>query len=206
MIDTALLQQAVCSPLPKKALESFVWRGERYSYREAGAAGENPPCLFYTPSRDGKFYLSVEASLPKLLYGHNLTVLTDAEITQALQKISDFATRQFRWVFNALTASSLISGLVLSSLFICPRAAVLDLFFGSGSTAVACLLSDRLFVGIEFIPEYVAVCLQRLETLGCEVRKMEPREDFWFPDSVGASGIDSIDDEGEDQKEVEDID
>ncbi len=86
-----------------------------------------------------------------------------------------------------------------------PGAVVLDPFFGSGSTAIACLLSGRLFVGIEFVPEYVAVCLKRLAALGCTIRKMEPEDDFWFPDSVGASGIDSIDDEG-DEQEVDNID
>lgn len=86
-----------------------------------------------------------------------------------------------------------------------PGAVVLDPFFGSGSTAIACLLSGRLFVGIEFVPEYVAVCLQRLAALDCTIRKMAPEDDFWFPDSVGTSGIDSIDDEGEEQ-EVDNID
>lgn len=104
MNDTTVLRQSSRSPLPEKALKNFVWRGERYSYR-GDAAGQNPPCLFYTPSRDGKFYLSVEASLPKLLYGHNLIVLTDAEIARALQKLSRVATEQFQTDFNALTAS-----------------------------------------------------------------------------------------------------
>lgn len=103
MIDSVLLRHSLKRPLPKRILEKFKWRGETYSYRDA--AGDNPPCLFYRPTPYGTNYLAVEASLPKILYGHNLIVLSQPEITQALDLLSSFATEHFGVDFNASTAT-----------------------------------------------------------------------------------------------------
>ncbi len=103
MIDSVLLRHSSKTPVSKRILEKFRWRGETYSFRDA--AGENPPCLFYRPTPYGTNYLAVEASLPKILYGHNLIVLSQPEIAQALDLLSSFATEHFGMDFNASTAT-----------------------------------------------------------------------------------------------------
>jgi hypothetical protein len=102
MIDTVLLRAASRTPLSRHILQKFRWRNERYYFRDASSA--NSPCYFYYPSADGKFYLSIEASLPKLLYGHNITVLTQTEVFQSLNIISTLATKTFKTNFDAFTA------------------------------------------------------------------------------------------------------
>ncbi len=102
MIDTVLLRRASRLPLPKTALQKFKWRNDRYYFRNAPSA--NSPCCFYYPSPDGKYYLSIEASLPKILYGHNITVLTQTEVRQALLRLSDLATAGFEFNFDATGA------------------------------------------------------------------------------------------------------
>ena len=43
-----------------------------------------------------------------------------------------------------------------------PGAVVLDPFMGSGSTAVACVRTDRQYIGFELSPEYHAIAQQRV--------------------------------------------
>lgn len=62
-----------------------------------------------------------------------------------------------------------------------PGDLVIDPFAGSGSTGIACELSGRRFFGVEIVPEYVAVQLERFERLGCTIHKMAPGEEFSFP-------------------------
>lgn len=54
-----------------------------------------------------------------------------------------------------------------------PKALVLDIFAGSGSTAVAAEQTGRLGYGIEIDPGYVAVILQRLTDMGLEPRRLD---------------------------------
>jgi hypothetical protein len=71
-----------------------------------------------------------------------------------------------------------------------PGDLVIDPFSGSGSTGVGCELSGRRFFGVEIVPEYVAVELDRFERLGCTIHKMAPGEEFSFPEvSVPNSGV-----------------
>ncbi len=49
-------------------------------------------------------------------------------------------------------------------LFTQPDDLVLDPFIGSGTTAMACVQSDRKYVGIEMDPSYIEVAQQRLKT------------------------------------------
>jgi DNA modification methylase len=41
---------------------------------------------------------------------------------------------------------------------------VLDPFLGSGTTAVACVKSNRRYIGMELLPKYYEMALMRLET------------------------------------------
>ena len=42
---------------------------------------------------------------------------------------------------------------------------VLDLFMGSGTTAIACINTNRKFIGFEKDPHYHALSVKRLEEL-----------------------------------------
>ena len=39
---------------------------------------------------------------------------------------------------------------------------ILDPFLGSGTTAISCKKSNRDFIGIELVPEYIALAQQRI--------------------------------------------
>ncbi len=43
------------------------------------------------------------------------------------------------------------------------NALILDPFLGSGTTAVACLKTDRNFIGMEILPEYCAIAQKRID-------------------------------------------
>jgi len=103
MLDTIVLCVAVATPPSRKNLQKFRWRNERYYFRDTASA--NSPCLFCYPSPDGKYYLSIEASLPKILFGHNIAMLTEAEIFQSLLMLSNFAAANFGVDFDALRAN-----------------------------------------------------------------------------------------------------
>lgn len=103
MIDSVLLRQEIESRPRQTVLNKFVRRGEQhYSFKDA--ASENSPHLFFRSAPDGRRYLSVEVSLPKLLFGHNLRLLTEAELRAALNKLSRFASERFDVEFDARAA------------------------------------------------------------------------------------------------------
>ncbi len=62
-----------------------------------------------------------------------------------------------------------------------PGDLVIDPFAGSGSTGIACEISGRAFFGVEIVPEYIAIVLDRFEKIGCAIHKMAPGEEFLFP-------------------------
>jgi site-specific DNA-methyltransferase (adenine-specific) len=43
-----------------------------------------------------------------------------------------------------------------------PEEVVLDCFIGSGTTAIAALMEQRQFIGIEIVPEYAQLAQQRV--------------------------------------------
>ena len=49
------------------------------------------------------------------------------------------------------------------TLFSDPNETILDPFMGSGTTGVACIRTDRKFIGIEIDPTYFAVAVKRIE-------------------------------------------
>jgi len=53
------------------------------------------------------------------------------------------------------------------------KSIVLDPFLGSGTTLVACQKLGRRGRGVEIVPQYVAVCCQRLQDMGLEVKRVE---------------------------------
>ena len=47
---------------------------------------------------------------------------------------------------------------------------VLDLFMGSGSTGVACIKTNRRFIGIEKDPKYFEIAKNRIESEASQLR------------------------------------
>jgi len=58
---------------------------------------------------------------------------------------------------------------------------VLDPFLGSGTTLVACQRLGRRGRGVEIHPPYVAVCCQRLQDMGLEVKRVEDGHSITSP-------------------------
>lgn len=102
MIDTGIFRHKYRKLPPIRNLQKFVWRGTRYSYHDG--ASVYSPHLFCYPLDNKCVYLSAEASLPKLLYNHNVAVLDQREIFLALEKLTEIASEKFGVFFNAFTA------------------------------------------------------------------------------------------------------
>ena len=64
-------------------------------------------------------------------------------------------------------ASGIIDGWSL------PDSTVLDPFFGSGTTGVACVETGRSFIGIEIDKGYFEIAQQRIETAQAEMVQAE---------------------------------
>jgi len=58
---------------------------------------------------------------------------------------------------------------------------VLDPFLGSGTTLVACVRLGRRGRGIEIVPAYCSVALQRLQDMGLEVKRVEDGHSITSP-------------------------
>lgn len=108
-----MLRHRLTSSPPAAALRKFTRRGERYFYHHQETdnpsdadcrSGLSAPTLFYRRAADGNHYASVEASLPKILYGNNIRILDQTDLREALDSLSVFASAQFGIQFNALTA------------------------------------------------------------------------------------------------------
>lgn len=106
MIDSVLLVQSYAHPLEKSVLRKFFRRGDHHIYggEEASAERHNPRLIYYSGAHAGH-YLSVQASLPKILYNTNLRVLTDEEIDHALSIVSDYVLRETHAGFDARAAN-----------------------------------------------------------------------------------------------------
>lgn len=102
MIDSVLLRQLI-SALPKTALSTFRRHGERAFFRDVDS--DYSPTLFYYAAPDGKYYISVEVSLPKILFGSNVQMLGKTELTAALHAVGEFASRHFGVAFDPFTAN-----------------------------------------------------------------------------------------------------
>ncbi len=102
MIDSILLR-IQASPPPKSALLKFRWQNARAYYR----VGDNTysPTLFYFAAPDGKHYLSIEASLPKIIFGNNVQVLNESQLKESLKQSGAFASEHFGVPFNAFAAN-----------------------------------------------------------------------------------------------------
>jgi adenine-specific DNA-methyltransferase len=65
-----------------------------------------------------------------------------------------------------------------------PRAIVLDPFAGSGSTCVAALRAGRRYIGIELLPQYHDVGVQRLAALRRALRTPAANDETVYPEAA----------------------
>lgn len=78
---------------------SITWfhRGSRAKYT---------PRLFFYELWGGGFGLRADVSLPKFIYGNNISLPSTRELNEALERISHWITREIRLSFDAFTAST----------------------------------------------------------------------------------------------------
>nr|MDQ3821125.1 hypothetical protein [Acidobacteriota bacterium] len=106
MIDKVHLRQAYASPPPERELRKFErTRSGSLVFNEPKPNGLKLklPTLIYRPAKDGKHYLTVSVSLPKMLHGDNVRTLCDEEVRHALEKLTLFASSRSGLEFNAPT-------------------------------------------------------------------------------------------------------
>jgi len=61
-----------------------------------------------------------------------------------------------------------------------PGDVVLDPFLGSGSTAVACINTERRFIGFELLPEYYEIAVDRIQDAQEQIRLFHSSEEAVF--------------------------
>lgn len=103
MIDSIELWQSSLSPLPANEFSNFTRKGARSFYRDVNL--DYSPTLFCRHTPDGKYYLTAQASLPKLIYGHNVKMLNKSALKNALQILQEFATTRFGVPFDVYKAN-----------------------------------------------------------------------------------------------------
>lgn len=103
MIDSVYLRRSSLLPLPARALSKFTRKGDRAFYRAQEI--NYSPTIFYFRAPDSKYYLSVQASLPKLIYGDNVQMLGEAELNDALKILQEFASKHLGVFFDVFTAT-----------------------------------------------------------------------------------------------------
>jgi hypothetical protein len=101
MFDTVLLRHVCNEP----RLDSFRPTGGRFVFNPPRVNGLAQPQLTWNLAPNGVGYLSAMVSLPKLIYGNNVQMLTEADIPRALDKITVCASDVVGVEFEAWTAN-----------------------------------------------------------------------------------------------------
>lgn len=103
MVDVIEVWLLVQSPLPADNFSKFTRKGEQAFYRDNNL--DYSPTLFCRRTPAGKTCLSVQGSLPKLLYGHNVKMLSKSELGKALKILQKFAATHFGIPFDIYKAN-----------------------------------------------------------------------------------------------------
>lgn len=98
MIDSNYFRQLSLVPPPASEFSKFTRKGDRAFYRDDSL--DYSPTLFCRRAPDAKYYLGIQASLPKLLYGHNVKMLDESALNDALKILQEFATTRFGIFFD----------------------------------------------------------------------------------------------------------
>ncbi len=103
MMDSSYYRQLSLAPLPASEFSKFTRKGDRAFYRDDNL--DYSPTLFCFRAPDAKYYLGVQASLPKLIYGHNVKMLDESALSDALKILQEFATTRFGIFFDVYKAN-----------------------------------------------------------------------------------------------------
>jgi|SRR5947209_7275056 len=100
MFDTIQLLHAAPYPCPA----GFERTGKRRVFNPPQVKGRSLPRLTYSTSRTGISFLIAEVSLPKMLYGTNVELISEDVLPSALDTISDHVSSVTGENFDARTA------------------------------------------------------------------------------------------------------
>ena len=120
-------------------------------------------CRFTPPSRVGKVHLrNKPESIPSTNYGEQKnrgTTITDVYCATTL--IQDYPREIFQTGHPTQKPVKLLEYLIKT--YTAEGDTVLDFCMGSGSTGIACLNTNRNFIGIELDDHYFEVAKERIE-------------------------------------------
>ena len=109
-------------------------------------------CVWFTKGKPETFHFLRQDQMVNVFYGN------------IGQKITEHGTEKYRWMIDPLVLRHTS-----------PNEIILDPFMGSGTTAEACLVLNRQFIGFELSPDYYQMSIDRL----AQYRGM-PRLTNWF--------------------------
>jgi hypothetical protein len=109
MFDTVALRHAEKLPSPSELL-ALGWRSScgHFAVRDDRQKWflnlPDRPRLTWSTAPDGGAYLTAECSLPKLLYGNNVVMVSDAHLPAAFDSISEYVSKSSDRDFDSRTS------------------------------------------------------------------------------------------------------
>lgn len=100
MFDTVLFRHVCNAP----CLDSFTQLGDKFVFNPPPVKGYARPHLTWYLAPDGVGYLDAKVSLPKMLFGNNIQMISDADIPRAKDTVTGFVSDVVCVEFNAWTA------------------------------------------------------------------------------------------------------
>lgn len=101
MFDTVLFRRVCNEP----RLDRFSSVGDKFVFNPPPVKGHALPHLTWRRAPDGIGYLDACVSLPKMLFGNNVQMISDRDIPRVQDIVSDFATDVVGVKYNAWTAN-----------------------------------------------------------------------------------------------------
>jgi hypothetical protein len=100
MIDTVLFRHVCNYP----CLDSFTQLGDKFVFNPPTVKGYARPHLTWRLAPNGIGYLDAKVSLPKMLFGNNVQMISEADITRAKDAVTGFVSGVVGVEYNAWTA------------------------------------------------------------------------------------------------------
>ncbi|HEX8247361.1 MAG TPA: phage/plasmid replication protein, II/X family [Pyrinomonadaceae bacterium] len=109
MIDTiAIKNHYPALPLDERFLMGRGWkvssRSNLLTWVRNGQKGSNLPRLTLTVTPNATVHLRAEVSLPKLMFGNNVRLPDESELSSGLAQIADYVRQESGFAFDAATA------------------------------------------------------------------------------------------------------
>jgi hypothetical protein len=101
MFDTVLFRHVCNEP----RLDSFTQLGDKFVYNPPPVKGYARPQLTWRIAPNGVGFLDAKVSLPKMLFGNNVQMISDADIPRAKDTVTGFVSEVAGVEFNAWTAN-----------------------------------------------------------------------------------------------------